>query len=442
MSVFSSLGSEPEAPTSDSARGLIIAGVALIALFFVGFGGWAAVATIESAVMAEGEMMVEGNRQPVQHRDGGIVREILVREGQLVEKGRALLRLDTTEAQASHDVLVAQMDGLLVREARLAAESADAPEVIWPEALASRLTLPAIATLAEEERRLFQVRRAAFLGEQELNRQKVAQLRQEVAGTQAQETSRRQQLDLIRQELDGQKELFDKGYARKTRMYELQRAVAGLEGAVSEAQAGIAQTEERIRTTEAERRQLGSRRIEEVAGELKETRQKIAELQPRLDALRQQLARAVLTAPETGHVLGMAITAAGNVIAPGATVLDIIPAADSLTLEVHVRPDDIEDVREGMRAEVHLLAFKDITIPQVWGTVARVSADRLADPRTGAPFYAVRVIVDDTPEFRNLNVRLQPGMPASVLIPGGARSVLNYLIWPLKRQLAGAFREK
>jgi len=431
-----------EAPVTDDARGLVLAGLALIALFFLGFGGWTAVATLQSAVMADGEVVAEGNRQAVQHRDGGTVRELLVREGDLVEKGQALLRLDTTEEQASLAVLAAQMDGLAAREARLAAESSGAATLAWPEAIAARLGEPTIAAAVSEESRLFQVRRAAFQGEQDLNLQKVAQLRGEVAGTEAQLASRRRQLDLIRRELDGQMELFDKGYARKTRLYELQRALAGLEGGVSESQALIARTEEEIRTTEKERLQLDKRRAEETVGELKDTRQKIAEIAPRITALKERLAGAVLTAPVRGHVMGLTVATSGNVIAAGEKVMDIVPAADTLTLEVRVRPDDIEDVHPGMRAEVHLLAFKDITLPEVDGTVSRVSADRTTDPRTGTPYYKARVEVEDTEHFRHLNLRLQPGMPVSVLIPGAQRTVLNYLIWPLKRQLAGAFREK
>jgi HlyD family type I secretion membrane fusion protein len=431
------------APTSDSARGLIFTGFALIAAFFLGFGGWASLVTLENAVMGDGVVTVENVRQPVQHRDGGLVRELLVKEGMRVEKGQPLLRLDTTEAQASLDVLMAQMDGLLAREARLLAERSDAEAISWPVALSGRQAeSAAVRAVLDEEQQVFAARRTALLGELGLNRQKLAQLRKDWLGADTQRLARQQQLDLIRQELDGQMELFEKGYARKTRMYELQRAVAGLEGSVAEAGTEMAKTEEHIRTVEKEYQQIQAKRTEEVVSDLKDTRQKLSELAPRIEALREQLGRSMLLAPETGHVLGMSITAAGNVIAPGSKVMDIVPEAEALTLDVQVRPEDIEDVRVGQRAEVRFMTFRDLILPEIYGTVTRVSADRLSDPRTGAAYYSVRITINDTAEFRRLGLRLQPGMPVSALIPGAARSVLNYLIWPLKKQLDGAFREK
>ena len=440
---FSSLGREPSAPTSDSARGLILSGFGLIAVFFLGFGGWAALVSLDSAVMGDGVVTVENVRQPVQHRDGGLVRELLVKEGGRVEKGQPLLRLDTTETQASLDVLEAQQGGLLAREARLLAEHAHADTVTWPTALTSTQRQSATVRAAQdEELRVFEARRAALLGELDLNRQKLAQLRKDWAGADSQRNARQQQLDLIRRELEGQMELFEKGYARKTRMYELQRAVAGLEGSLAEANTEMGKAEEHIRTVEKEYQQIQAKRTEEVVSDLKETRQKLFEIAPRIDALREQLGRSVLLAPETGHVLGMTIIAPGNVIAAGGKVMDIVPEAEALTLDVQIHPEDIEDVRIGQRAEVRFMTFRDLILPEIYGTVTRVSADRLSDPRSGTAYYSVRITINDTADFRRLNLHLQPGMPVSALIPGTSRSVLNYLIWPLRKQLAGAFREK
>lgn len=440
--LFSSLGGRPEAPACDDPAPLIRAGFLLLAGFVFGFGGWAALTPLQSAVVAAGVVAVEGERQPVQHRDGGLVRAVLVREGERVTQGQALLSLDVTEAQASLDVLAAQHDRLLLRESRLVAESGDAQQPLWPAALEAQRAEPGIARLLAEEAEVFFTRRAAFHGEQDLIRQKVHQLKTELAGAVAQRTSRLQQLALIRKELEGQQELFDKGYARKTRMYELERAVAGLEGAVAEEDAAIARSEEQIRTAIKEEEQIRRRRAEDVATDLKDTRQKLAEILPRIDSLRHQIGRATLTAPRTGTVLGLTVTGSGAVVPPAGKVLDIVPATEAVSLDVQIHPEDIEDVQPGMHAEIQLLAFKDMTLPEVYGRVSWISADRIVDPRSGQPYYQVRIQVEDSADFHRLGLKLQPGMPVSVLLPGKARSVLNYLIWPLRQQLAGAFREK
>jgi HlyD family type I secretion membrane fusion protein len=431
----------PRRVTAD-ARSAIWAGIAIVLLFFGGLGTWAALAPLAGAIVAEGVVKVEANRQAVQHLEGGLVKEILVKEGELVREGQVLVRLDEITAKANADVLTAQYDALRALEARLVAERDAQQQIQFPDDLMARQYEPETASMLTGQINLFEARRRAFDGQRQLQEQKIAQLDDQIAGYDAQVKSNQRQMALIAEEAKGTRELWQKGWAPKTKVLALDRQTASLDGARGEAAANIARSKQQIGEARLQILQLTKDRLSEVADQLREAQTKLLDVEPRLRAARDTLEHTELKAPRGGYVVGLTAFTVGGVIAKGDHVLDVVPIESPLIVEGQVKPEDIEGLHPGVAAEVRLSAYKQRVVPKVHGTVTEVSADRITEPRNNVSYYQIHVALDQD-ELKALpSVRLAPGMPAEIMVPTTARTALDYLLAPITAGFDKALREK
>ena len=433
---------QPPPDLPHGARSSIVAGAAIMVAFFIGLGGWAAVAPLSSAVVAPAVVKVEGNRKTVQHLEGGIVRQIHVKEGDRVAAEQVLIVLDDTQARGTLQLLSKQHAELLAQQARLTSEQGGASSVKFPDALTAASTDPEIAQILAAQTTYFETRRTVLSGQINVMRQKIAQTRERITGTEGQLAAERQQLASIRDELTGQRELFKQGYVVRQRMLELERSAAAFGGRVVETEASVVQLRQSIEELNLQIIQLQADRMAQVANELRDVQVRLIDVEPRLTISREMLKRTTVTAPSTGTVVGLNVFTVGGVIAPGERVMDIVPDGSDLIVEVTLNVDDQKDVRAGMEVEVHLVAYRQRSSPIVPGRVSYVSADRLVDQRTGSGYYVAQVKVDQKEARRLKEVRLAPGMPALVVIPTGERTALDYLLRPLTDSFTRAFREK
>lgn len=426
----------------DSARGPIRAGLLVMALFFLGLGGWAAFAPLNSAAVANAVVKVEGNRKSVQHLEGGIVKEMRVKEGDKVAADQILIVLDSTQARAAVDIFGRQYDELLAQEARLVAERDGAVAVRFPEELIARRNETDVASILEGQNNLFKSRRTTLTATVEVLRKKILQTREQIVGYEGQVEAYKRQLHSTRNENNGLRELFKKGYVPRQRMLELERSEAALEGQVADGAANILRARQSIEEVNVQIVQAQSDRLAHVANDLRDVQVKLLEVAPKLTAARETLRRTEIRSPYAGLVVGLTVFSVGGVISPGEKIMDVVPESGGLVVEATVSPDDVKDIRAGMRAEVHLTAYKQRTVPIVHGNVVQVSADRLTDPKTGTGYYQAQVKVDEKELAELPNIRLAPGMPAQVIIPTGDRSALDYLLRPLAESIRISFREK
>jgi HlyD family type I secretion membrane fusion protein len=289
---------------------------------------------------------------------------------------------------------------------------------------------------------LFEARRRAFDGQRLLQEQKIAQLEAQIEGYASQLRSQQRQMALVEEEARGTRELFAKGFAPKTKVLALDRTTASLDGQRGELAADIARSNQQIGETRLQILQLAKDRLSEIADQLRDTQTKLLEVAPRLAAARDTLAHTELRAPRAGYVVGLTAFTVGGVIAKGEHVLDVVPVESPLVIEGQVKPEDIEGLQPGARAEIRLTAYKQRTVPTVRGTVSKLSADRLTDPRTGAGYYEIQVALDADALDGLPGVRLSPGMPAEIMVPTKDRTALDYLLAPLTAGFDRALREK
>jgi HlyD family type I secretion membrane fusion protein len=435
----------PDAPITEEQRrrlrGPIVAGAIICAIFVVGFVVWAAVFKIAGGVPAPGVVVVENNRKTVEHLDGGVIRRILVHEGDEVKRGQVLFVLDDTQARAQVDVLSNQYDSLLAQRARLEALLAGRATIDFPPELAERAGDPRVAGMMRDQRNLFEASRAVYASQEAVLRQRTQQLESRGRGLGAQVTSVDQQAKLVEDELSGVKSLYDRGFAPKSRVLALERSRAGLIGDRGARQADIASVGQAIGETRIQLAQLREQRATEAADQLRQVQVQIADILPRLGAAQAVLTRTVVRAPTDGAVLGMTQFTEGGVARPGEKLLDVVPKDAALVVRVTVRPDHIDEVKIGMPADVHLSAYSSRKVPPVKGKVIKVSADRITNDK-GESYFVSELAVDPA-ELKRLgpDVKLTPGMPAQAIIVTGDRTVLSYLVSPFTDTIEGAMRE-
>lgn len=425
-----------------SLRSLTLAGTAAAALFAGTVGVWAVATTLAGAVVASGQFVVDGNVKKIQHATGGIVGELRVREGDRVEQDAVLIRLDDTVTRANLQVLVKQLDEFSARRARLQAERDKRDSVTVAPELASRTSEPEIAELVAAEASLFEARRAARDGQKAQLSKRVSQLQDEIEGLKAQQSALDRQAVLIREELGAVHDLYAKNLVSLNRRAALEREMARLDGQKGQLVASVAQSEGRIAETQLQIIQIDDSLREEVMKELREIQGKSAELSERRIAAEDQLKRVEIRAPSAGFVHQLAVHTVGGVISPAEPAMLIVPAEDSLQVEARINPPDIDQVALGHAAQVKLHAFNQRTTPELTGTVTRISADTSRDQQTGAAFYTIRVTVQPAEFARLAPHRVTAGMLADVFVRTEDRTPLEYIIKPLKDQIAKAFRER
>ncbi len=438
--------SDDEALTPSQRRTMmkpIIGGSVLIGVFVVGLLVWAGVSSLSGAVLAQGVVRAEANRKTLKSLEGGVVRAIHVRNGARVAPGQLLMQFDDVQPRAQVDILSGQMDSLLAQRARFEAEMTNRPSITFPPELLARAGEPTIAALMSDQQNLFQSRLLVLRSQADGLRQQAIQLESRVGGLQSQIASLDSQKALIQEELAGMQALFEKGYAPKTRILALQRAAAQIGGQRGVQVAEVSRAREAISETRIKLATLQQERVSEAAEAYRNAQTEIAEVAPRLRAARDALAHTRVTSPTDGYVLNLTQFTIGGVAAPGEPLLDIVPANAPLIIDAQVKPTDIEAVAPGMDARVRLSAYSSRVAPQVAAEVTTVGADRVVVERTGEAFFPVelRIKPDELSKF-NGKVKLSPGQPADVMITTGERTVLDYLLGPLKDVFSSSMREE
>ena len=416
----------------------------LITLFLVfGLLIWATFFSIAGAVVATGTVRVENNLKQLRYREGGVVRQIMVHEGQLVQRGQVLLRFDQVTAQASVDILNSTHDNLLAQVARFQAEAAGAPDIRFPAELVSREGDPVVAQLIAGQRALFDARMTLYRSQAGVLRGQAGQLQTQISGMRAQAVATDAQSDLIDDELKGVADLNRLGYAPRSRLLALQRSAAQIRGQRGSVTSDIGRTTQAVGDVSLQIAQLDDRRQTDAADGLRDAQEKLADNIPKLRAAQDALAQTVVRAPVTGYVFNLTQFTEGGVAAPGESLMQIVPVNQPLIITAMVRPTDIADVRTGMPARVTLTAYNPRTTPEVDATVESVGADAQVDEATKATFYTVRVKVAPADLARaGPKVRLTPGMPATVAIVTGSRTIMDYLLGPMTEAMRTAMRER
>jgi HlyD family type I secretion membrane fusion protein len=430
----------PNFPTS--YRGTILTGWMVILASFGGLATWSAVAPLSTAAIASGTVVVDSFRKSVQHLQGGIIQDILVRDGQRVEAGDVLLRLDPTQTRALSQMLRAQVDLSRAEEARLLTERDGGTTINFPAELQERAkTDPELAENLTGQRRLFDARRESLTGQTSILRNRIAQSFDQISGMEIQEKAKLRQSALLDQELNGLKELADRGNAPTNKVLQYRREVEVLIAERGEILARIASVRQSIGEAELQITQARKTFLEQVETDLRTTQAKLFESSERLHATTAELGRMEVRAPASGVVVDMAVHTVDGVISPGGRILDIVPQNDHLVIDAQIRPADIDGLQVGMPAEIRFPAFNQRTTPMIHGQLKTVSADRLVDPRTNQPYFNVRVLVDDKSKESVSGLNIIPGMPAEIVIKKSERTRFSYLMQPMRDTIVRAMRE-
>lgn len=436
----SDLNHEEDFEASANTRPVIRAGMIVIVVTFVGFGGWAAFAPLSQGAVASGKIVVENQRKTVQHLDGGVVKKLLVHDGQMVKKGQVLIELEDTRIDANVQIYQSQYLTERAQEARLTAERDAKDTIDFPSELTERETDPEVAKIMQSQVDQFKARRSTLNGAQSILAKQVTQLRELVSGLQAQSLAKQQQILLLNDEIKGLRELYVNGHASKQRLLALEREASEMEGERGRSQADIASAKLRIGETQLQMIQNEKDFRQKVVDELSKIQSDLSDNQERLVAARDVLDHAQIRAPASGIIVGLQIHSVGAVIPPGRTLMDIVPQNMRLIIQARARAQDIASIHVGVPAEVRILPFKQRLLPILMGKVIAVSADSLEDERTGMPYYQVNVEISKEELAQLKGQTLVPGMPADVIIQAGQYTALQYFLGPLTDSLARAFR--
>lgn len=431
---------EPQAP-DERLWGTAAAGWLIVFAFFGVFGLWAVLAPLNGAVVGQGVIKTEGNRKSVQHLDGGIVKEMRVKEGDTVKAGDVLVVLDETQARAEFDILTQMFLVTRATEERLRAEYAKSEALTMPADLKARGNDPVLEGIWNGQLHQFESRRNTLEGQRKVLSEKIAQLDHQIKGGEAQFKSYEEQNKSVQAEMASIKSLVEQGLIARPRFLQLERSGIALEGQAADTQANIAKARQAIAEQQQQIAQLDNDRLTEVARDLRDTQAKLLEIIPKLINSQAVLNRMEMRSPYSGRVVALSVFSVGGVINRGDKVMDIVPDQETLVVEAQVGVDDISLIRPDMPADIHLTAYKQRITPVVRGQVFQVSADRLIETRTGVPYYTALVRVSEEELSKVPNVKLYPGMSAMVMIPTVERTAFDYFVGPLLMSFRQSFRQ-
>ncbi|KQO67604.1 hypothetical protein ASF22_20225 [Methylobacterium sp. Leaf87] len=421
----------------------IVAGMAVVVVFVLGTFVWSAVASLHGAITTPGFLRVESSRKTIKHRDGGVVREILVKEGAVVKQGDVLIRMDDAQPRANAEILSSGLDGLLVQRARLYAERDGADSITLPKEIVARASEPDIAMMIRDQENLFKTRKASMESQFDVLRKRMDQSQTRLAGLDATIKSIESQSALIQDELVGVQSLYEKALVPKARVRQLERSAAELVGNRGAQISEVARTKELMSESEFQIASMRQTRYAEVAEALRDVQAKINDTLPRLHAARETLDMVEVRAPDDGYVLNLTQFTKNGVVTPGERLMDLVPTDAPLVVEAKLKPDEAYEVTQGMKAHIQLATYEARQLPPIPATVTKVSADRQQDQRTGEPYFTVELSIE--PEaLKDLvkHIRLYPGMSATAMIGTGERTVLDYVTSPVRDSLKGALKER
>jgi HlyD family secretion protein len=415
-------------------------GILVIVGLFGFLGIWSATAPLSSGVVATGELIAEGNRRTIQHLEGGIVREIKVRDGDVVQRGQILMRLDEAQSSAASEGARAQFDAARIHYARLSAERDQASDITLPPDLVQRMDDAKLAELVSSQKRIFETRIKVLAGQKSVQEERIAQLGSEIVSQQEQLKSLEIQLGLLEEERKDVETLLARGLERRPRFLALQRQIAQAAGQIGQANAAIARAQQGIAQTRHEMAQIDRNFLSEVITEQRDVYARIVEAEQRLRSASDVDARRDIAAPVPGKVANLKVFTPGAVVRPGDAVLDIVPVGEAMVVEARLNINDIDMVAEGAAAEVRFSAFRAKVVPLLMGHVTHVSADVTTEQRTGMNYYKVRVEIDRSQAELLADNKLAIGMAAEVLIKGPEQTLLGYLVMPLRESFWRAWR--
>jgi len=425
------------------ARKPIIIGMWSTLVLFGSFMIWSTTAQVHSTAIANGKIVVDSNKKIIQHLEGGIIEEIFVKSGDMVQEGDQLIRLSETSAKANQELLNKQLFALKAAKLRLMAQRDDKNDLSFKDLEGEYQEDQEFIKILDGERELFEIRRKSLNERIDILTQKKEQLKNEIKGLQSQESAVNQRIGMLGEESQSLDKLYEDGIISRSRYLELKKQTAELEGNKGQYEANIAKVSQAVSETDLEITNIKTEKLNETLKELQETQTKIADLEERTSASSDVLTRTIITAPTSGIINNLKYHTKGGVISPGAEILEIIPQDDKLIVEVRVNPQDIDVVTIGLDSKVRLSAYKSKAVPMLKGTVTNVSADSFEDQQSGTSFFVVRIKINEG-ELQKLeeDIRLYPGMPVESYIVTGSRTFLQYLFDPITISMRRAFREE
>lgn len=423
-------------------RRLVVLGFTSIALFFGTFGVWATLSQLEGASIATGVITVNSQRKTVQHLEGGIIEKIAITEGEKVKKGQTLIELDDTQARSELEQLISRQRNAIARETRLIAERDNKKKMIFTEDLIAQRDDPRVKELLTNQQRIFEARRNYSASQKEIIHKQLAQNQAELDGQKKRLWIEKKNLINIKEEVESNRKLLDKGYVSKNQVLRLEREESQILSSLSQLRSNVNRIAQNVAENKAQLKEQELELIKEIVEGLRDSRQERYELEERIAAAKDVLDRTIISAPLAGTILNLKVFSKDGVISPGQTLLDIVPIGEQMLIEARVAPSDIDQVAQGMKAQIRLTALNMRNIKPIKGEILTISADRLIDEQTGEAYYLARVEFTEDIQKNRKEITLYPGMQAEVLLLTEARTPLEYLTKPLTESLNRAFREE
>jgi HlyD family type I secretion membrane fusion protein len=436
----------PTVPLAAELRTWRLAGYGVI-VFFIGGGIlWSTTTRLDSAAIAHGVVGVESSSKTIQHLEGGIIKAILVENGQHVEAGQPLVKFDDTYAGASLDLLKSQLAGALALHARLIAERDRAPEIVFSDELLTYADDPEIGKIIAGQVDIFDSRRERIANQEKILRERIKKNRSEIVGLKAQIEAGEKQLELLDEEIVTAQALFERGLGKRSRLLALKRKAAEIAGEIGEYKAQIARVGEGISELQLQLTIPENHNLNQVTEQLNAVQERIANLRDKIHASDDVLRRTAVRAPQSGTVVDLQIHTAGGVVQPGERLMSLVPDRDRLVVDLRIDPKDIDAVYLGMPARMRMTAFNARSTAPLEGKVTSVSADRMTDPLTGVSYFSARVVPNEPngeSEVKTVQMAsLTPGMQAEVFLVTKQRTVMDYLLEPVTRSFERAGREQ
>jgi len=423
-------------------RKFALSGYALIFLTFGVMGLWAAIAKVDKAVVASGNVSVETNKKTIQHLEGGIVKEILVKEGQRVNKDQVLIKLESTQAQANSDILTNQVMSSLGLEARLIAERDGKNDIVWPPEFNNYKSNPFLEKLVEDQEAQFHERRETINGQISILESKTKQIQKEIEGITIEKKATEKQLGFINEEMDALQKLLKRQLVPKNRVLAMERDRTRLEGVIGKTIAETAKAETSVNEMGIQIAQIKQKFAEDIATNLLDVRNKLGDFRQKNIVASDVLKRIDVVARRAGTIQNLKVFATGQVVRPGEPLMDIVPDDEKLIIQAMFQPQDIDVVHEGQKAEIRFPAFHSRTLPTMEGTIETLSHDRMMDEASKQPYYLGTIAISKADIPDDYRARLRPGMPAEIIVAAGERTVLSYLVSPLSSSIRKTFIEQ